>query len=420
MEATLLLSPVRRSGRPRTVAPVTLFPAESAARRVSLVRLASEIARATASVGRIVVEGEVHRPSRGRGGRVYFTLKDRAAQISVSCPGSRASRCRAVAGERVQVAGSLEWVSGWGSLQLVAEEVVPVGAGAVAAMIAEARERLAAAGLLTRARRPIPRLPRAIGVVCGSDAAVRADIESVVAARFDGYPLVFREVAVSGPGAAIAIIEALRDLDAHPDVEVVVLARGGGDATQLLPFSDEDLCRAICDVSLPVVSAIGHEGDRPLCDEVADLRAGTPSLAAAAVVPDLAQLRAEADRLIAQARSVVDRRADAASSLLAAIDRDRALNAGVDRARHRLSRSGDRLALLHPGRRVDTATRALAAQVRHLESLSPKRVLERGYAVVRTVDGGVVRDPAEVAGGDRLDVEVARGRLLVRAEGDGS
>ncbi|HEX2849153.1 MAG TPA: exodeoxyribonuclease VII large subunit, partial [Acidimicrobiales bacterium] len=301
---------------------MTLFSIEPSGRgddtrRVSLVRLSAEIHRGLAAIGRIAVEGEVHRPSTRPGGRIYFVLKDRAAQITVTVPATRARKARAVGGERVRVTGTLDWFAGGGAVQLVADEVVPVGEGAVAAMIAEARARLAAEGLLDRPRRRIPRLPAAIGVVCGSDAAVRHDIESVVAARFPGYPLVFREVTVSGPGAADAIAGALSDLDGVPEVEVIVLARGGGDATQLLPFSDEDLCRAVCRSTTPVVSAIGHEQDRPLCDEVADLRCGTPSLAAAAVVPDLARLTADLDALAGRASDVARRAGERAAGRLA-------------------------------------------------------------------------------------------------------
>src|SRR5262249_30053765 len=150
-----------------------------------------------------------------------------------------------VNGERVLVTGRITYDNQRGRLELTAEEVVPVGEGAVAAMVAEARARLLADGLLDRPRRRLPRVPGALGVGCGSDAAVRHDIESVVAARFAGYPLVFEEVVVSGAGAADAIIGGLQRLDARSGVDVIILARGGGEAVQLLPFSDEDLCRAI-------------------------------------------------------------------------------------------------------------------------------------------------------------------------------
>src|SRR3954447_17246710 len=313
-------------------------------RRVSLVRLTSEIARSIAVIGRVVVEGEVHRVTRGGRGALYFTLKDRAAQVSVVCPSSRAARCRAVAGERVSVVGTLSWSADRGQLSLVADEVIPVGAGAIAAMIADARRKLAADGLLDRRRRPLPRLPQLIAVVCGTEAAVRADIESVVAVRFPGYPVEFTEVTVSGAGAVDAVVAALRWLDERPDVDVILLARGGGDATQLLPFSSEDLCRAVCACRTPVVSAIGHEGDRPLCDEVADHRFGTPSLAAAAVVPSRREREPESDGMGATVDALLERRLAVAETRLQGVDRERALLSGLEVARARLERSAYRLA----------------------------------------------------------------------------
>ena len=401
-------------------------------RRVSLVRLAALIAHAAGAMGRLAVEGEVHKPQAGRTGRQWFTLRDRVSQISVSVPSARRSRCRIVAGERVCVTGRLEWVNDWGQLQLVAEEVVPVGEGAIAAMIVEARRRLEADGLLARRRRPIPALPAAIGVVCGHEAAVRADIESVVAARFAGYPLVFRETTVSGPGAVDSVVAAIADLDRDPRVEVIVLARGGGDATALLPFSDEGLCRAVCACTTPVVAAIGHDGDRPLVDEVADLRCGTPSLAADAVVPDRAAWQARLDGALRSAATGAVGRAAAGAAVLAGIDRHRSAVAGLDRAATRLARADAARALVSPqvglqraaGRlaRVDWrspalarlagAEQVLASGRAHADALSPGRVLERGYAVVRrATDATVVRQPAQVSRGDELDIAVAGGRF---------
>ena len=403
------------------------------ARRLSLVRLASEIARSVSGLGRVAVEGEVVVPKTHPGG-TYFTLRDRAAQVAVRCPASRAARCRVVAGERVLVVATVAWLPERGQLQLVAEEVTPTGEGAIAAAIAERRARLEADGLLARPRRRLPRLPAVIGVVCGTEAAVRGDIESVVAARFPGYPMAWMAANVSGAGAADAMAEALATLDARPEVEVIVLARGGGDAAQLLPFSDETLCRAICACSTPVVSAVGHEGDRPLCDEVADLRCGTPSLAAAAVVPSQAELESELDRLRLQRRALAERRAERAVARLEGVDRQRALRTGLDLAGRRLHQAAARVRLVHPARAVAVAASRLdrvewrgpalrrcgqerlrlAASARHLEALSPVRVLERGYAVVRAEGGTVVRDVAQVTPGERVDVELAAGHLVVR------
>lgn len=404
-------------------------------RVLSLVRLSSELARAVSAVGRVGVEGEVVNP-RSHPGGVYFTLRDRAAQIGVRCPAARAARCRVLGGERVLVTGTVSWLPDRGGVQLVAEEVSPVGEGAIAAAIGDRRARLAAEGLLARPRRPLPLLPAVIGVVCGTEAAVRADIESVVAVRYPGYPMAWEPTNVSGPGAADAIASALASLDARPDVEVIVLARGGGDAAQLLPFSDEDLCRAICASTTPVVSAVGHEGDRPLCDEVADARFGTPSLAAAAVVPSRAELEGELARMAEQRGALVRRRTEDAAARLAAVDRGRSIRAGLDVAARRLEASSSRLRLVHPARAVAAAAarldrvdwrdplrrrcaqeaRQLDARRRHLEALSPRRVLERGYAVVRDERGAVVRDAGAVAPGERVRVDLAAGRLGARVE----
>lgn len=396
---------------------MTLFeaPAPTGPRRVSLVRLSAEIARATGAIGPIVVEGEVHRPARRTGG-AWFTLRDRAAQIQVRVPGSKLRRCRTVDGERVAVTGALEYTPNRGQLQLVADEVVPVGAGAVAAMLSEIRGRLAAEGLLERPRRPLPRLPRRIGVICGTDAAVRRDIESVVAARFPGYPVEFLETNVSGAGAADAILRSLTMLDERADIEVIVLARGGGDATHLLPFSDEDLCRAICSAQTPVVSAIGHEGDRPLCDEVADARYGTPSLAAAAVVPSYDELRAEIDGLHDRGAFLLGQRLEAARTRLDRLDRRGALVTGLDRATQRLDRLTSRLEVVHPRRRLDADVAQLLSARQRMDALDPRNVLARGYAVVRTKEGSVVRDASILSIGDALSVQLATGDVSTIVE----
>ncbi len=439
---------------------LSLFPPSgsqhSQPRPVTLVRLAGEIARSLATVGRVSVEGEVYRPTRTGGGRIYFVLEDRAAQVTVMCPQGRVSRCRAVAGERVCVVGTISWISERGELQLVAEAVTPVGDGAVAAMIAEARRHLDADGLLDRPRRPLPRLPRMIGVVCGADAAVRKDIESVVAIRFPGYPLRVVETFLSGPAAAVSIMDAITRLTRVDEVEVIVLARGGGDATQLLPFSDEELCRAICACPVPVVSAIGHEGDRPLCDEVADVRCATPLAAANAVVPDRQALAADLAARRSSAAAAFERRFEASGRRLAAVDTGRAVRQGAALAAARLDRQAERLTWVHPRARLDDAAHRLAAidrrgparrvvaagrarlhlpewrrpvhdglaraegrleaDARHLQALSPQRVLERGYAVVRQPDGAVVRQADQVSAGDVIEVQLAAGRLTARVE----
>jgi exodeoxyribonuclease VII large subunit len=402
-----------------------------APRQVTLVRLSGEIARSLVGIGRIAVEGEVYRPSTSKGGWVFFTLRDRAAQIDVKVPSSHARRCRAVAGERVSVVGTLQWANDRGQVHLVAEEVVPVGAGAIAELIAETRRRLEADGLIGRPRRRLPVLPAVVGVVCGADAAVRRDIESVAAARCGGFPIHFEETTVSGPGASVSIVDALVAVSQRPGVEVVILARGGGDAPSLLPWSTEEVCRAVADCPVPVVSAIGHEGDRPLCDEVADLRSGTPSLAATEVLPDLTALAAAVDDALSRAASALVWRLDLAGRRVDAVDPRRSLASGMDRAAARLERAGLRLARVHPAaawragenrlarvawRRcwwelLGRADGRLAADGRHLRALSPQRTLDRGYAVVTGPDGSVVRQAAALAPGDSVGIRLAAGRV---------
>lgn len=417
------------------MAAMSLFEEGSASRaeprRLSLLQLTKELARSLAAVGRVAVEGEVVKPTRGGSGWTTFTLRDRACQINVYAPAARSRRCRIVAGERVRVTGRLEYRANRGDMQLAAEEVLPVGAGAIAALLAEARARLRAEGLLDRPARPWPALPRVIGVVCGGTAAVRADVESVVAARYPGYPVRFEEVTVTGPAAADAVCRGLETLDRADDVEVIILARGGGDAADLLPFSDEGLCRTIATSRTPVVSAIGHEGDRPLCDEVADHRFGTPSLAASAVVPDRAALLAELDANLTAAGGAVASCLSESTARIEALDLSAALASCLDAAAGRLESAAaafarvdlqgrtdqleSRLATIDwagkAAGRLERAEEVLRARRSALVALDPRRVLARGYAVVRSGGGKVVRDPTEVEGGDALDIELAGGRL---------
>ena len=373
---------------------------------------------------------------------VAFTLRDRAARISVwwSAGGRNQGQCRVTEGQSARVVGRVQFEPGRGSLRLAAEEALPTGAGAVAELVAEARARLAAAGVLDRERRELPRLPAAVGVLCGREAAVRRDIESVVVARWPGYPLRFVEVGVSGPAAGQSIADGLALLCADPEVQVVILARGGGDAADLLPWSEEALCRAIAAAPVPVISAIGHEADRPLCDEVADLRCGTPSLAATTVIPDRELLWAEIDGWMAHAQAATEVAAERGRRRLAALAPGRALDARAAAARHRLNRAGDAVAHHHPRTRAVAAQQRLSRAAdavehhhprgvlsrgrallgsleREREALSHVRVLERGYAVVRARQGGAaLRDTADVVRGDKLEITLARGTLSAEVE----
>lgn len=401
---------------------MSLFDVEAAGndepRRLTLVRLSREVIDRLIGIGRVQVEGEVHGLKTYASG-ASFTLRDRAARISVwwSAGGRNQGQCRVTEGQSARVVGRVQFEPGRGSLRLAAEEALPTGAGAVAELVAEARSRLAAAGVLDRQRHHLPRLPTAVGVVCGREAAVRRDIESVIVARWPGYPIRFCEVGVSGPAAAQSIADGLARLCADPQVQVVILARGGGDAADLLPWSDEALCRAIAGAPVPVISAIGHEEDRPLCDEVADLRCGTPSLAATAVIPDRELLWAELDGWIAQAQAATEVAAERARRRLAALAPGRALDARAASARHRLGRAGDAVAHHHPRVALARAKAVLTSLGREREALSHVRVLERGYAVVRPRGGGpALRRAADVRRGDKVDITLAAGALVAAVE----
>ncbi|HUR77536.1 MAG TPA: exodeoxyribonuclease VII large subunit [Acidimicrobiales bacterium] len=390
---------------------MTLFPADDVAsepRRVSLARLAGEITRGLSPIGQIAVDGEVH-SARAYNSRRFFTLRDRSARISVTVAARNVRHCKADDGEAVRVTGRLNWDTARGELRLDALSVEPRGEGAVAAVISEARDRLAREGVLDRVRRPLPLLPRVVGVICGQEAAVRKDIESVIAARFPGYPVVFRQSLVSGGAASTALVEAVIDLDGRDNVEVIILARGGGDATELLPFSDEDLCRAVAACRTPTVSAIGHDGDRPLLDDVADHRCGTPSIAAALVIPSEADLRNELDYWLQRVRENAFARLDRSEARLDGDAPERALRAGIDTAALRLERATNRLDAAHPRALVKAADAQLLGFTATLEALDPVRVLERGYAVVRDHNNVVVRDAAQLAAGSAVRVALARG-----------
>ena len=422
----------------------------STVRTVSLTRLYAEVGRALAVPGRVQVEGDVHDRRVTQQGAVWFTLRDRALDLPVLIASGRARKSRIVDGERVSVVGRVTLQQRKVQIRMEAEEVVPVGEGAVAALLIQVRARLAAEGLIDRPRRPIPILPRGIGVVCGTDAAVRRDIESVVAVRFPGFPVRFVETTVQGAGAAESVRRAIDELVLSPDIEVIVLARGGGSAVDLLPFSDEDLCRAIATCPKPVVSAIGHDGDRPVCDDIADLRCGTPSIAAQAVVPDLDALRSALDRsfddvvramhnrsLSSRGRvggirweSALDRRCAALHQSLSGIRWTDALDARVARERVTLAAMAwDRVLparcdaarrdvdAIDPSsslrRRAADASNRLAVLQAQMDALSPSRVLERGYAVVRDRNGRVLRDAAQTSSGSALDITLAVGQLHV-------
>ncbi|HEY3018218.1 MAG TPA: exodeoxyribonuclease VII large subunit [Gaiellaceae bacterium] len=346
----------------------------------------------------IWVEGEVTELRRhARWQSVFFTLKDPndGACLGVTIARGRfdALRLDLADGERVHVFGRPELFEARGDFRLRALSIERFGLGDHLAALERLKKKLAAEGVFER-KRPLPFLPRRIGLVTGNDAAAKRDVLATITSRFPAARLVVAETYVQGPLAATAMIEALRDVCAAPEVDVIVLARGGGGFEDLLPFSDERLVRAVAQCPVPVVSAVGHEQDTPLCDLAADARASTPTAAARLVVPDAAELLNRLQRtrsgLARGARGILDRRRQ---RLVHAHDRLRRAPAlAVERKRTRIEHAAGRL-----------------------RALSPRATLERGYAIVRS-GTGIVRAAASVKPGDPLDVEVADGRFGARVE----
>lgn len=375
-------------------------------------------------LGAVWVEGQIAQLSRRPGSRtVFLTLRDPVADLSLSVTCSAAildaMPIPPTDGARVVVHAKPNWYHTRGTLSLAADDIRPVGLGDLLARIERLRRVLAAEGVFdTGRKRPLPFLPRSIGLVCGRDSKAEHDVVENARRRWPGVRFRVEPAAVQGPNAVVQVMDALRVLDRDPEVDVIVVARGGGSVEDLLPFSDEALIRAVAAIRTPVVSAIGHESDAPLLDLVADVRASTPTDAAKLIVPDVAEERSRAlgarDRLRSLLRVWLDREY---AALAAVRSRPALADPGlllgrrveeIDAWRTRARRS-----LVH---QVDRHASDVAHILARVRALSPLATLERGYAVVTSSDGAVVRDPDEVAAGDRLVVRVAGGPIPVTVD----
>ncbi|MGX1272128.1 exodeoxyribonuclease VII large subunit [Streptomyces phaeoluteigriseus] len=378
-------------------------------------------------LGAVWVEGQITQLSRRPGaGVVFLTLRDPSHDISVgvTCFRQVFDAVADVVGEgaRVVVRAKPEWYAPRGQLSLRAVEIRPVGVGELLARLEQLKKSLAAEGLFAAERKKaLPFLPQLIGLVCGRASAAERDVLENARHRWPAVRFEVRNVAVQGVHAVPQVVQAVKELDAQEDVDVIIVARGGGSVEDLLPFSDEQLVRAVAACRTPVVSAIGHEPDNPLLDHVADLRASTPTDAAKKVVPDVGEelervrmLRGRARRcmeafvereerglghalgrpVIRDPHRMIDERADQVSSL-------------ADRSRRTL------------GHLLDRADSELSHTHARVVGLSPAATLKRGYAVLQRADGHVVRDPDEVAADEVLRARVAAGEFTVRVDDQG-
>jgi exodeoxyribonuclease VII large subunit len=373
-------------------------------------------------LGMVWVEGQITELNpRPGAGVVFLTLRDPSENVSLSVTCYR-SVFDPVAnlvqpGSRVVVQAKPEWYAPRGSLSLRAAEIRLVGLGDLLARLELLKRTLATEGLFAAERKkPLPFLPHCVGLVTGRASAAERDVLQNARRRWPAVRFEVRNVPVQGVYAVPAVIGAIKDLDAHPEVDVIIVARGGGSVEDLLPFSDETLIRAVADTQTPLVSAIGHEPDQPLLDYVADLRASTPTDAAKRVVPDVREELARVHAMRDRARLTIESRLRHEQAGLASVRSRPALAAP-----HRLvdDRAAEVRSLLERsrrtlGHRLDRAATELHHTLARVVALSPAATLQRGYAVLqRAADGAVVRDPAEVAPGEALRARVAEGEFTV-------
>jgi exodeoxyribonuclease VII large subunit len=390
------------------------------------------------------IEGEISELKVPRPGQklatVFFTLKDpnNGWMVSATMPKSRfeALRLDLRDGDLVQCFGRPDIYTRRGTFQLRVQGMEHAGRGLILQQLEALKAKLEAEGLFDESRKqPLPYLPRRVGVITGAGAAAQGDFLRNVHERFPPVKLVMCETLVQGERAAPMLVAALRKMGQVEDVDVIVITRGGGAFEDFLPFSDERLCRAIAACPKPVVSAIGHEKDSPISDWVADLRVSTPTAAARTVVPDYAEVTGRLER----ARQSMHRRGgdhvrlrgERVAMLRARLtdrsparfveERQRFLQGVRDRGRMLVEQ---RVAVAQSGLerdlrdlrrcfsvRIDDRRGRLTAAVGRLRALSPRSVVERGYAIVRGADGRVVHGADDVRAGDAVQVAVARGTL---------
>jgi exodeoxyribonuclease VII large subunit len=377
--------------------------------RVVALRIGEWIAR----LGEIWVEGQIAQLTRRPGVSTQFlTLRDPDANISLTVTLPRTILTDAIVeGSRVVLRARPDFYLERGTLSLRATEIRPVGLGELLARLEQLKRVLAAEGLFAAEhKKRLPFLPRTIGLITGRASAAERDVVENARRRLPAVRFRIENVAMQGTSAVTEVVAALQRLDFDAEVDVIVIARGGGSVEDLLPFSNETLVRAAFDVRTPVVSAIGHETDVPLLDHVADFAASTPTDAAKRIVPDLADESHAIAELRGRARAAAHRRLTREAELMSGLpERMRAVLGG------RLERDRSDTASLRERarRRAHGLLEAARSDLEHVRArvrtLSPQATLDRGYAVVRRPDGTVVRDAAEALGS--LRIRVARGEF---------
>ncbi|MBU1694729.1 MAG: exodeoxyribonuclease VII large subunit [Verrucomicrobia bacterium] len=413
-------------------------PTSQEHRRVYQVAEINKIARVTLEneLGEIWIEGELSEVKKWPSGHVYFSLKDKEAVLrSVFFKGEqRGLNFELRDGNKVQALGQLTIYEPKGQYQFVVRRMEPAGRGSLQEAFEELKKKLAAAGLFDAARKkPLPMLPRRIGIVTSPSGAAIRDILNILTRRFPNLYVLIAPVKVQGEGAAAEIAAAMDLLNARGGLDVLIVGRGGGSLEDLWAFNEEVVARALARSGLPVISAVGHETDFTISDFVADLRAPTPSAAAELVVREKADFEKALQQLATRlTRGLRQRALEWKNRLLKAErsevfreprnlarqyrQRIEALRTGLGReVRHLLQRRQQRLdemglrfrqyALVWRDARRQDLRRLTAS----LQALSPDAVLERGFSITRRADGRILRDAADVASGEKISTRLHRG-----------
>ena len=366
-------------------------------------------------LGPIWIEGEISELNERSGGMAFMRLRDTSADMSISVMCYKtvlASVQPLPANARVVIHAKPSWFTKNGSLTMSAKEIRQVGVGELLARLEALKEKLASEGLFNSDRKnALPRLPRTVGLICGRNTDAEKDVVENARRRWPSVQFEIREVAVQGAAAVVEVSAALSELEANPEVDVIIITRGGGSFEDLLPFSDESLVRLAASCTTPIVSAIGHEKDSPLLDLVADYRASTPTDAAKRVVPDIAQeisdIEKIRDRMYRRLVSTIDYELNQIAQL-----RNRPVmkdpSVMVTTRRDEIKAWRDR-SIRSFASLLEIEKKELKGVRDHLRSLSPQSTMDRGYAVVQLEDGSIVRDASKAKVGTRLRIRVAKG-----------
>ena len=374
-------------------------------------------------LGPIWIEGEISELNERSGMMAFMRLRDTSVDMSISvmCHKSVIATVKPLPDNaRVVLYAKPSFYTKNGSLSFSAREIRQVGVGELLARLEALKNLLAGEGLFDSDRKvALPLLPKVIGLICGRNTDAEKDVVENAKRRWPSVQFEIREVTVQGAAAVSEVSDALRELEANKDVEVIIITRGGGSFEDLLPFSDEGLVRLAASCTTPIVSAIGHEKDAPLLDLVADYRASTPTDAAKRVVPDIGEEIAMIDALRDRARRTLVNRINLETAQIANFR-----NRPVMKDPHVLiSTRADIIAGLR-----DRSNRSFAHQLKlakeelkqikaRVRALSPQATLDRGYSVVQLADGTIVTDPKKLQQGDVLRLRLAKGETQATATG---